>query len=63
MKKMRIRIEDDDLEIYEPVNSRYREQMFMKWRKEDKGHEECEFSCKSLSRKHAIWRRQQMLRP
>lgn len=63
MKKKRIEIEDDDLAIYEPVNSKFREHMFMKWRKEDKDHETCGLQCKSRSRKQAGRRRQPALQP
>lgn len=63
MKKSRDELDADDLAIYEPVNSEFREQMFMKWRMEDKGHEECGLQCKGRSRKHAVKRRRQTLQP
>jgi hypothetical protein len=63
MKKKNNKIEADDLAIYEPVNSKFREQMFMKWRMEDKGYEHCEINCKSRTRKHTARKRQQFLQP
>jgi hypothetical protein len=61
MKRKRNNIEADDLAIYEPVNSKYREQMFMKWRMEDNGHEQCEIKCKNRNRKNNARKRQQLL--
>jgi hypothetical protein len=58
MKKVKYDMDADDLEIYEPLNSKYREQMFMKWRMEDKGHDYCDSKCKSQKRKNTRNRRQ-----
>ena len=63
MKKKREMIEEDDLAIYEPVNSEFREHMFMKWRMEDKGHDECGLQCKSRNKKLAIRKRVPLLQP
>jgi hypothetical protein len=63
MKKKRDMIEEDDLAIYEPVNSEFREHMFMKWRMEDKSHDECGFQCKSRNKKFANRKRLTLLQP
>jgi hypothetical protein len=63
MKKKNNKIEADDLAIYEPVNSKYREQMFMKWRMEEKEHDQCGNNCKNKNRKHTARKRQQSLQP
>lgn len=63
MKKKRYEIEDDDLAIYEPVNSKFREHMFMKWRREEKSHDTCGLQSKSRSRNRAVGKRQQILPP
>ena len=63
MKKKREMIEEDDLAIYEPVNSEFREHMFMKWRMEDKSHDECGLQCKSRNKKLAIRKRVPLLQP
>jgi hypothetical protein len=63
MKKKREMFEEDDLAIYEPVNSEFREHMFMKWRMEDKSHDECGLQCKSRNKKLAIRKRVAMLQP
>jgi hypothetical protein len=63
MKKKHDIIEDDDLAIYEPVNSQFRENMLMKWRMEDKSHEECGLQCKSRNKKHANRKRAPLLQP
>lgn len=63
MKKKRDMIEEDDLALYEPVNSEFRENMFMKWRKEDKSHDECGLQCKSRNKKHAIRKRVPLFQP
>jgi hypothetical protein len=63
MKKKRDMIEEDDLAIYEPVNSEFRENMFMKWRAEEKSHDECGLQCKSRNKKLAIRKRVPLLQP
>jgi hypothetical protein len=63
MKKNIEMVEVDDLAIYEPVNSEYREQAFMKWRAEGKTHEACGIQCKSRDKKLTIRERMQMLQP
>jgi hypothetical protein len=63
MKKKRYEVEADDLAIYEPVNSKFREHMFMKWRMEDKAHEEGGLQCNGRSRKNAAKRRRLTLQP
>ena len=63
MKKNCDKVEADDLAIYEPVNSEFREHAFMEWRAEGKAHEACGFQCKSRNKKFAIRKRVQMLQP
>jgi hypothetical protein len=53
MKRLKYDMDADDLEIYEPVNSKYREQMFMKWRMEERSHDYCDNKCKGHVRKNA----------
>jgi hypothetical protein len=63
MQKKIDMVAEDDLAIYEPVNSEFREQAFMKWRAEGKAHEVCGLQCKSRDKKHTIRERMQMLQP
>ncbi len=59
MKRLKYDMDADDLEIYEPVNSKYREQMFMKWRMEERSHDHCDNKCKGHVRKSTKRKRQQ----
>ena len=63
MKRKINEIDADELAIYEPVNSKFRENMFMKWRMEEKEHDQCEKDCKGRNRKHGARRRQQISQP
>jgi hypothetical protein len=63
MKKKHDTVEADDLAIYEPVNSEFREHMFMKWRAEGKVHETCGPQCKSRNKKIALRKQIQLLLP
>ena len=63
MKKKNKKIETDDLAVYEPVNSKYREKMFMKWRFEEKRHDLCEIKCKDKNHRKDARERQQLLQP
>jgi len=63
MQKKIDMVAEDDLAIYEPVNSEFREHAFMAWRAEGKTHESCGLQCKSRNKKLAIRERMQMLQP
>jgi len=63
MEKKRNMVEADDLAIYEPVNSEFREHMFLKWRAEGKAHEACGLQCKSRNKKLALKKQIQLLLP
>ena len=63
MKRKRIEINLDDLESYEPINSKFREQMFLKWRMEDHEHGRCDDKCKGRGRRSTSKRRQQACQP
>jgi hypothetical protein len=63
MKKKCDSVETDDLAIYEPVNSEFREHMFMMWRAEGKAHETCGLQCKSRNKKLAMRKQIQLMLP
>ena len=63
MKRKINDIDADALAVYEPVNSKFRVNMFMKWRMEEKEHNQCENGRKGRNHNHGARRSQQIPQP